>query len=144
MAQTLTHQPSQIVRQLLIDLGLGTNGGTWPVYYGKTPDLPDSLLVVNDIEPQLDGQLMPSGAVVQHRGIQIMVRAALDADAWLRADALITDLAGVLRRVIVVSGTNYMLQKLANIRGPIRLGMEREATHRHLYTINMLAAVKQM
>ena len=31
MAGRLSHPPASIIRQMLIDLGIGTAGGTWPI-----------------------------------------------------------------------------------------------------------------
>ncbi len=143
MATTLPISPADIVRQLLIDMGLGANGGTvWPVSSTKVPDDPDEVIIVTDTTGKQNGRAMYDGKVFRHIGIQIMVRAGLHVVGYAKADAIWTDIATVLRHVVTLDGVGYFIQCFANISNVIPLGMEREATARNLFTINALAAIK--
>ena len=94
MTTTLEHSPADIVRQLLIDLSLGANGGvSWPVYASNEPasnnsDVPDALIVVTDTASRKDGRCQVSGRLFQHYGIQILVRHPTHQLGFLKASTI--------------------------------------------------------
>ena len=94
MTTTLEHSPADIVRQLLIDLALGANGGvSWPVYASNEPssnnsNVPDALIVVTDTASRKDGRSQVSGQLFQHYGVQILVRHPTHKVGFLKASAI--------------------------------------------------------
>lgn len=75
----LEHAPGEVVRQLLIQLSVGSDGldyTSWPVFVDQEPDNPDNCITIEEMIGGLDGKLGPSGEVVEHYGFHIMVRSA--------------------------------------------------------------------
>jgi len=147
MSGLIYNTPSQIIRQLMIDLSLGADGGTtWPVFVGQQPDAPDDSIVVFDTAPKLDGRLMVSGEVVETYGIQIRVRARDQQTGQVKA-SLIADtldknshLASITVEDSEEYGTgnnSYLMYCLDRRSGPFALkDPDREWFY---FTINYLA-----
>lgn len=89
MSQTLNHPPYDILRQLAIDLGLGTDPDdelAWPIY---APALPDSegadlAMQFKDTQGYQDGRYF-TGETVETYGVQLMVRSAYPAEGYVKA-----------------------------------------------------------
>jgi len=79
MPGTLTHSPSDIVRQLLVNLALGVDPTTdetsdWPIYESREPDLPDDCITVYNTADKLQGRTMTDGETQGQEGIQVRIR----------------------------------------------------------------------
>lgn len=83
MSDTLNHMPSDVVRELILDLGLGTepsDAGDWPVYAPEIADEvgTDDVLQVKDTDGRQFGRIQVDGNVPENYGIQVLARS-LDA-----------------------------------------------------------------
>jgi len=151
MSGSLSHAPSQIVRQLLIDLGLGADGGsTWPVYAEQEPDSPDACITVYETAGVGRGRFQQSGGVQVLYGIQVRVRAANAQKARTKADDVLYSLTQeVYQDVVAVTddegyGTGSSSYTFCNISyrsGP--LPVLDPNSNRGVYTLNMLANLKE-
>ena len=88
MSGLLAHSPAAIVRQLLIDLAIGSEAASWPVYATSEPDEPDACLTVYDTAGRLQGRTHPDGEVQGLDGVMIRVRAADAESGWAKANAV--------------------------------------------------------
>jgi hypothetical protein len=76
MSGTLSHTPAQVIRQLMIDLGLGANGGlVWPIYAEESPDKPDNCITVRTTGEVSQGRFQIGGEEQTAYSLQIIVRA---------------------------------------------------------------------
>lgn len=148
MPQTLTHSPAKILRQLLIDLSLGTlpsANGSWPVYATHEPNLPDNCITVYDTVGTDDGRSMITGELWGHDGFLVRVRAADHDTGWLKADAIQTGLAeSVYDRTVHVSGSTYLVHAVTRIGDVLTLGTESPTSKRSLFTINATVSLKSL
>ena len=148
MPQTLSHSPAQIVRQLLIDLSLGTlpsASGSWPVYATHEPNTPDDCVTVYDTAGTDDGRSMISGELWGHDGFQVRVRGKDHDTGWLKADAIQAGLAeSVYDRTVRVSSSAYLVHAITRIGDVLTLGTEAPTSKRSLFTINATLSVKQL
>lgn len=145
MPQTLTHSPAQIVRQLLIDLGLGTASGDWPVFYAMEPNAPDNVLTVFDTTGTDDGRSMVTGELFGHDGFQVRVRAKDHATGWLKADAIQTDFAeSVSLRQVTVDSSSYLIHAITRIGNVLALGRQTPQSMRSIFTLNATVPLSQL
>ena len=91
MSGSLVHSPADIIRTLLVDLGLGTlpeDSGSWPIYLANTPDSPDSTITVTDTASRKTGRTQFDGQIQEHHGFQVAIRDANHKDGYEKADAI--------------------------------------------------------
>lgn len=140
MSTRLQHAPSDIVRQVLIDLGLASATGTWPCTTSKELDKPDNCLTCYDDEPQHDGRAMSGGQTFQHYGIQVRVRSATLPVGRDKAEAILHSFSEVVeQRTVTVGSTQYRINCFAKL-GIVRLG-EMPGSQRQLHVINGIVSI---
>lgn len=153
MAGRLTHSPAQIVRQLLIDLDLGSSipAQTWAVHAYVEPDRPDDCITVYDTSMVGDGRIMASGEVQGREGVMIRVRSAPyigsneEHPGWNKANDIAATLdEDVLDDTVTISGVNYTVHSASRVSGPIYVGVDAPDTKRHVFTINPTISVRQV
>jgi hypothetical protein len=147
----MDHTPSQVLRQLLIDKSLATNGGsTWPVYAAKIGDRPDDCIGVVDTTSVGQGRSQISGEIFEFFGIQINVRAADYQTAWSKAESIKTALSEsthlVQTTVTDPSGygtatQSYTFFDVSWRSGP--LPVHDPSSNRKTFAINVTAEIKQ-
>lgn len=147
VATSLADSPATIARQLLVDLGLGTQpaaAGAWPVYASQEPDTPDNCITVYATQGTDDGRLQVDGSLQGHLGFQVRIRSDGYETGWQKGDAIQTTLATqVLRETVVVGANVYLVQCVAKIGDILELGKE-QGSYRFLFTINAVLSVRQI
>ncbi len=153
----LSHAPGEVVRWLLIDLGVAAIPGTdddWPAYHNGEPDRPDDVVTIYDTAGVDQGRDQISGFPYSLRGLQIRVRSVDQQEGWLKADEIRTNIAKVGTRDsngdrivnsrIVVDGVPYLITSFARIGQVLLLGKEKTANKRSLYTVNCLVSLREL
>lgn len=135
--------PADIIRQLLIDLGLGAAVGDWTTYVSFLPSDPEKALCVYDTVGRIDGRLMQTGEQIEHPGIQIRVRGADYVTTWEKAKAIALALDAVNQNLVSISSDEtYTINNVSRSGPVIPLGMEVEGTARHYhFTINAVLTI---
>lgn len=143
MTGPANHTPAQIVRQLIIDLSLGSASGTWPVYHSSHPDTPDDSICVYTTVGQGDGRVQ-QGETQEHDGIQVRVRGVSDAVAFARAKAIAEAFDNsVLRTSVTVESSTYLVQTMNRLDQILPLGRDSPSSNRRLYTFNALTHIRK-
>lgn len=142
----LAHPPSQIVRQLLIDLVVaGETTADWPAFYGREPAAPDNCISVYTTQSTAQGRQMVDGKLVEKRGLQVRIRSATEKIGWTRADLIRGTLAGQLyRKVVHVDDASYLIHSADRIGDILNLGTESPTSIRSVHTLNFVAAIRQL
>src|SRR5687768_852739 len=87
-----SHSPAEVVAQMLIDLGEGSDpasDGAWPCGYSSEPaDLPDNRITVYDTTGADFGGSMIDGELWGTFGIQVRVRAATHGVGWTKLQGI--------------------------------------------------------
>jgi len=147
MSGALKHSPSDVIQQLLIDLGQGTavaDSGAWPVYASQTPDTPDSCITVVDTAGQKQGRMMVDGEVQEFPGVQVMVRCANPVTGWTKARAITVALdEGVTNTGVTIDGSVYVVYNVSRSSGPLSLGKDAPNSKRNLFSINATVTLRQ-
>lgn len=146
MSGILNHFPADVVRQTLIDLGLGADLGSaeWPVYSQKEPDAPDDVLTVFDTAGRDLGRTNPDQGRIELYGIQVRVRAGTVSGGGSKARAIAGALDAVYYRPVVVDGAIYLVRHFSRSGGVLRLGPEQGASGRWVFVLNGLASLEQV
>ncbi len=153
MSGSLNHSPAEIIRDLLVTLGLGTDpadSGTWPVFVSREPNAPDSVITIYDTTPRLQGRSSPGGITQEHYGIQVRVRDASPTGGWVKANSLAVALDQTIALDDVTiedtdgtGSSTYKVYTVSRVGGILSLGKETPTSKRNLFTINAVAAIRQ-
>lgn len=152
MSGSLTHAPSDVIRNLIIDLAEGTApsaGGAWPIYVGQEPNSPDNVVTVYDTAGEIQGKAHVSGEVQERYGVQIRVRAANFHTGQNKARAIAVALDAVSATSVEVGtdagtgGETYLAYAVTRRSGPLSLGKNVTTSKLNVFTINVVAALRQ-
>ena len=108
---TPAHSPADILRQALVDAGVGTMptaAGAWPIFAAHLPDGTTNAICVYDTGGLKDGRLM-TGATITHPGWQVRVRAARQPDAWAKMEAIREALDAIGQTSVAIDAATYKL-----------------------------------
>lgn len=145
MAGQLDHSPDNILRHLLIGLGVGTlpsAQGTWPISASVEPNSPDNVITTYNTTPLIHGRVQ-HGETQQHYGAQIRVRAAGHSVGYVKANSITQVLDGVSTQYVTVDSSNYLVWATHH-RGILSLGREVDQSRRHVFTINLISSIRKI
>ena len=146
----LTHAPSAVVRQLVIDLALATDRtadpeGAWPAFATSEPDRPDSVITVYDTVGRDQGRLNGSGDALDQPGVQVRVRATNHPDGHAKASAIRAGLLGVYDQAVTVGANQYLVHAVTRVRQVAALGRDvPSASGRRVLTFDATVCLKQL
>lgn len=144
MSGTLTHSPAQILRKLLIDLGLAETTGDWTCYFSVAPDSPDKAVITFDTEGRVQGRTHVDGETQLAHGVQIQVRGTPAHEiGYARAMVIAVGLDGFSRATVTINAVSYLVQAVTRTSDVISLGIG-DASRRRLFTINAVMSVRQV
>ncbi len=152
-SSTLVASPAEILRQLLIDLSIGSDptpwatgtGTTWPAFASNEPSSPDDCLTTYDTLGQDDGQSMIDGELWAHLGLQLRIRSTDHPTGWQKANAARVALSqSVHLRAVTISPNSYLVWAVTKIGQILAIGKQSPASKRSLFTLNMQMAVRQL
>lgn len=148
MPGTLTHSPGDVVRQLLIGLGLGTDpadSGLWPVFAAVEPNTPDNCITLYDTESRRHGRTQTDGEIQEHHGIQFVIRSATYASGYTKARAIaVAADETVYQNTVTISGTSYTVHQISRTGDVLALGQQTPESKRYLFTINAVVSLRQV
>lgn len=155
MSGALDHSPAEIIRGLLVQLGLGVNpdddpGVEWPAYYSLTPDKANECITVVDTTGITQGRTHVDGVTQEKYGIQISVRSTYVATGRRKAQEIAQAMdEDVLRTQITLEVTtgsasaSYLVQAVTRQGNVLSPGIE-PGTNRRLFTTNFLASIRAL
>jgi hypothetical protein len=144
----LIHSPAEVIRQLLIDYGVGTLPSTnqnWPVYATAEAATLDRTITVLDTTGIEDGRLMPTGEAPVHHGIQVIVRSRDHQEGYRRATRIRETFARQVNNdVVVVEDTTYRVPCMTKIGAILPLGKDVPVSGRSRFSLNCTSPVKRL
>lgn len=150
MSGLLAHSPADVVRQVLIDLGLGSDPDAdppadWPVFAAGEPASPDEVVTVYNTSGRDGGRTAPDGERQEHHGLQVRVRSRSPARGAAKANALAVGLdQQVWNRAVAVDAARYVVRAVTRTGGLLDLGEDDPNSKRFLITFNALVALRQL
>lgn len=143
----LLHSPADIVAQLTVQLGLGTDpssNGVWPVTATAEAPTPDNAIFVTDTSPQDDGRAMVDGSRDEHFGIQVKVRASTAKVGYAKAKAIQKSFdETVYGSPVTLDTQTYRVECLSKTQ-LLKIGKEAPNSQRSLFTVNTLASITRL
>ena len=145
---SVIHSPAEVVQQLLIDAGLGTDpddGEAYPVYSTNEPDGADEVITVYDTAGTPQGDIQYSGESILYDGIQIRVRARSHRNYGWRLATDIRDYLsqGVSYTEVSLEGVRYIVYSFNRIGPVLSLGKD-PAVKYSVYTLNVNVAYERL
>lgn len=143
-SRDLKRQASEIIQQMLVDLGEGTDPvdqDDWPLFYSNLPDTPSKAVVVLDIAGDDHGRFMSSGEMQGHFGIRILVRGD-GTSGYPKAASIRQTLDVQVKRTLVTVGDwSYRVNSINRKTDVLDQGMESPNTRRRVYSIEATAHI---
>lgn len=151
MSSSLAHSPAEIVRQLIIDAGLGSDIGSnllplgpWPVYDASEPNEPDNCITVYDTLGHDDARLLLGGELQQHYGLQIRIRALSHPVGWVKGTAIRTFFSEIVKTSnVTLESVSYLVWAITRIGQLSALGYDTSISKRRIFTLNCTTAIDQ-
>jgi len=150
MTLLLLHSAADISSRAIALGGQGSDPevlplGNWPVYVDMEPDTPDELLTCKDTTGTDHGRTMPDGAIVQHYGIQVVIRSMDKLDGYQKTQALRHWFAEeVYQASVTIDTATYIIHCFAKIGQTLSVGLDSPHTMRWLHTLNVQAAIRRV
>lgn len=149
MPGPLTHSPADVVRWLLVALGLGSSPAlepleAWPVYTDNEPDLPDEVITTGDTSARDSGRVMYDGERAEFNGFQVRVRAGTFDVGYAKAHALAIAMDQAYQVVVHVGASSYRVQSISRTSDVLSLGKQVPGSKRSLFTVNALVCLRQL
>lgn len=146
MSNALTHSPADVVRYLLIDLGIGTDPedeGSWPIFCDGEGDTPDNVITIYNTSGAVQGDVHYNGEVQEHQGLQFRIRGGTSVIAWGKTEALKTKVdQDVNGNVVTIDAVQYEVYCIARTGTVIALG--KVDGKRYVYTLNATVSLRQI
>ena len=149
MALPLLNSPADILRWLLIDMGLGSEPAIpqvlpWPVFATNEPDEPENCLTCFDTEGQPDGRTQPDGEYQQHYGIQIRCRSGNHPTGYQQLQAIAIALDQTVNMAtVLITPASYVVWVVDRRGDVIPIGKDVPKTKRSIFTVNVVAAIRR-
>ena len=147
MPGLLLHSPSDIIRQLLVDRGLGAYppADPWPIYVVMEPDGPDDVITLSDMDGTDSGRTMNDGERQEHHGVMVRVRAFTHTDGYakIRHIAVILD-QEVYDAIVVIGVRTYKIHSVSRLGDVMVLGKETLVSKRSIFTVNTVVSVRMV
>ncbi len=145
----LLTSPASILAAYIKGQGLMSNPAanmTWPLFISRIPDgtgVATSCGAIYDTTPIKDGRLMV-GPIIQHYGLQIMIRSADHNVGWKKLEAVSVELDSINNEFITVSDEEYQIYNIKRMGTIISLGAEEGTEDRRLFTANFIVTLKRI
>lgn len=152
----MNHSAADIVRHVMIELGLGSlpdpaDPLDWPIFVGQEPNMPDRVMTLYDTAGNLQGRIQTTGEHVQHRGFQVMLRELSSHAGMAKMLTVEKALNEEVKRLSIViqnpTGTDdsaYLVHSISQKSGIIPLGADQENSDRYLFTLNYTAVIGEV
>lgn len=147
MSGVLHHNPSEIIAQLLADLGIADRPDDedslteWTVFSIHLPETPEQAILVSDTAGRLHRRIHVTGVTGEHYGIQFLARSSEDPSTPYKKMKALLDLIDTEVRLeqVVLDEYTYRVNALTRTSPAIPAGRD---GGRFLYSGNALASIE--
>ena len=143
----LDDSPASIIASHLMDesiLSLPSLEADWPLYISHLPDVPDVAVGIYNTTPIKDGRNMDDGSIMQHYGVEIVLRCRSEEAGWDKCNEILTQLCAVHNAETLLGAANYRIHNVSVIGGINALGEEPGTKRRKLFTMNFITAINKL
>jgi len=142
--------PAAVVATYLTGVALMTvpsSAGDWPLYISYLRDeqgVKDNAGAIYNTTPVKDGRWMVDGSILQHYGIQIILRALTEETGWAKCNILANQLDSVVNVDVIKDGSTYRLHNISRMGGVNVLGEEMTTKRRKMFSMNFLVSLTKL
>lgn len=169
MVNFLHHTVSDIIRHLLINLGVGTDPASslpWPIFESSEPDVPDEVITILGESGKTYGRNQLTGETIEKPGVQFRIRSSNSNVAAVKANEIAATIDQMVLNTLVtvldpISGLSYVyvvedinrshgIQRMSgNVvplgkSSPATPGVTAPSSVRSAFTINALVSVRNL
>lgn len=149
MPGAMEDSQANVIRQLLIDLGLGVapsspHATDWAVIAHREVDRPDNVIIVKNSEGQIGQREHVEGERDERNGIQVIVRSGNTVAGYNKARAIAVAMDQQMNQQTVTVGDNqYLVWTVIRTSDVMYLGEEEPQSTRSLHSINAVVSLRQ-
>ena len=151
MSGALTHSPARVLRQLLIDQGLGVAYSSattaWAIRVNEgLKDVPDNAIFLQDTVGNKFAKRMDDGEVQENPGVQVIVRAGgatAEQTGNDKARTIMTTLDPLKLQTVTIDSSTYTVHNISRSGGVNALGTEEGKSMRYLFSLNLTVALRE-
>jgi hypothetical protein len=147
MPGVLLHSPADVIAQLLVEGGVGTDpaeDGLWPVFATSEAVRPDNCITVYDTAGLDEGRDHSTLERAVHDGIQVRVRSVTPTVGFTKANVVALYLDAVQSMTVNLDGHRYVVNNVSRTGGVIPLGKDGPLGKRNLFTVNALVSLRKV
>ena len=141
--------PSSVMAQYLIstlEIFNATNpAADWSLYQAFLPDsdaAKDDIAAIFDTTPRTQGKHM-GGALDQRYGVEFLIRATDYETGFQKAKTLLDSLQNKSQVSETIGGTTFVIENISSVTGVTALGTEKSSKQRFIFSVNLLATIKE-
>jgi hypothetical protein len=144
----MTYTPAEVLTQYLLDNAVVSDPGddlSWPIYISHMPDEDDgngNCVALYDTTGVLDGRLT-SGSVIEHYGLQVKVRSADYLIGWKKMSEILELIRAIKNQNISLESSVFVVNNVSETTPVLGIGVEEGSGRRELFTVNLLATMKE-
>lgn len=144
MSGPLLHSPANILRQVLVDLGLASYppAAQWACSIDVEPDEPEDSITLYDTDGRDFGRTMPDGERQEMHGVLIRVRSGDGQEGYAKARAVAAALDSVRMQAVTVGSAAYLVWSVSRTTDVVLLVKETFVSKRNLRTLNCVVSVR--
>jgi|TARA_R110000824_G_scaffold89320_1_gene219040 hypothetical protein len=143
MTALLLNSPTEIIAQLIINLGKGTDAGTYPVFADFAPESPDNLISVHTNASRMGPKDMVEGDVAEAFGFQVAVRSATFSSGEQKARDIANTFDPIQNKQVTYDGNVYIVTSITRRTGVLNPTRNLEDSRRNLFTTNYTTFIRQ-
>lgn len=141
----LDDSPADVIRQLLIRLGLATDPDdkdAWPAYAHNEPNLPDNCLTCYNVDSTVYYKTSPDMEVQEYHNVVIRCRGQTDSTAYTKLNHVAATLDKVQFASVEISPACYSIPGISR-SGVRRLGKDAPNSSRYIYNLDVSCPLTQ-
>lgn len=142
--------PAIILSRLLIDtlsiFSDPTDLENWPLFVKNLPDgreVKSNAASVIDTTGVLDGRIMSTGKVIEHLGIQFLIRSIDYSVGFSKGEEIKTAMELVRNTTVTIDTVPYIVLNVRRTTSLVPIQTEDGTKRRALFTLNFLISMKE-
>jgi len=119
-------------------------GDDWPLFISYLPDginVDDNIGAIYNTTPVKDARNMNTGRVIQHYGIEIMIRALSEESGWDKCNNISGNLDTLFNQAITKDDNTYTIHSISRVGGINSLGYEENTKRRRMFSMNFIVSI---
>lgn len=139
-----TDSPASIIASYLVSQAIVTvpsADSDWPMWISFIADTPDNATGIYNTPSTKDGRILSSGSVIQHYGVEILLRATNEEVGWQKCNTIAGQLDSIDNTQVVGTNNTYTVHNVTRIANINSIGLEQGTKRRNLFSMNFSVSI---